>query len=83
MKDFKDIQIGDILESWYAGNRESCCVIAKKTEIIFNNKNELQEITTLKVVNSYGDNIMSVETINDEFGNVFYKLTDHYNLNLE
>ena len=75
MKDFKDVQIGDILESWCAGNRESCCVVAKKTE---------NKITTLKVVDSYGDNIMSVETINDEFDSAkYYELADHYNLTLE
>ena len=50
-------------------------LLLKKTE---------NKITTLKVVDSYGDNIMSVETINDESDNEkYYKLADHYNLTLE
>ena len=92
MKNFKDVQIGDVLESWCAGDRYSYCVIAKKTEkkkrTTFNNENKLtvinQEITTLKVVESNCRGTIFVETISDELGDAkYYELTDHYDLTLE
>ena len=78
MENFKDIQIGDILVQWDYEERISYCVVAKKTKII----NE-KEITTLKVVKSFNNNLMRICTIDDCFGQArYYELKEHNDLSL-